>query len=199
MGMTTAQVKAKVPQVLFGSVNEFGLSKTSINPDWDPRIDKSTFPGIRTISLDFLDGRLTSLWLGYDNSFRWQPVPDFVKGISQSLRLPETAWSSWKSRGQQLRCGDFQMVVTVVADSPSFHITDTAAEGTLTARREAKEEEESATEEAASEAIVADRQARIYYSAGCLPAKEIKEADRAVFNNAEEAQKAGYKPSKNCR
>jgi hypothetical protein len=198
MGMTTSQVKAKVPQVLFGSVNEFGLAKTSINPDWDPRIEKSAFAGVRTISLDFLDGRLTSLWLGYDSSFKWQTVPDFVKGVSQSLHLPDT-WSSWKSRGQHLRCGDFQMVVTTVAGSPSFHITDTAAEETLTARREAKEEQESAAEEAASEPIVADRQARIYYSAGCLPIKEIKEADRAVFNSAEEAQKEGYKPGKNCR
>jgi hypothetical protein len=197
MGMTTAQVKGKVPQVLFGSVNEFGLSKTSINPDWDPRIEKSAFAGVRTISLDFLDGRITSLWLGYDSSFKWQTVPDFVNGISQALRLPD-AWNSWKSRGQRLRCGDFQMVVTTVAGSPSFHITDTAAEETLTARREAKEEQESAAEEP-SGPIVADRQARIYYSAGCLPIKEIKEADRAVFTSAEEAQKAGYKPGKNCQ
>lgn len=197
MGMTTAQVKARVPQVVFGSVNEFGLSKTSINPDWDPRIDKAAFPGLRTISLDFLDGRLTSLWFGYDSSFKWQTVPDLVKGMSQSLRLPD-AWISWKSRGQQLHCADFQMVVTMVADSPSLRITDTTAEETLTARREAKEEQDSAAEDAAQEAIVADKQARIYYSAGCLPAKEIKEADRAVFNSAEEAQKAGYKLAKQC-
>lgn len=196
--MTTAQVKARVPQVVFGRVNEFGLSKTSINPAWDPRIESSAFAGVRTISLDFLDGRLTSLWFGYDSSFKLQTVPDFVKVISESLRLPDT-WNSWKYRGQQLHCADFQMVVTMVADSPSFHITDTTAEETLTARRQAKEEQQSAAEEAASEAIVADKQAKIYYSAGCLPSKEIKEANRAVFNSTEEAQRAGYKLATQCQ
>src|SRR5688572_3525153 len=65
LGMTTDQVKARVPQVLFAKADDFGVAKTSINPDFDPRIDKATFPGVRTVSLDFLDGRLTSLWLGF--------------------------------------------------------------------------------------------------------------------------------------
>lgn len=197
MGMTTAQVKARVPQVVFGRPNEFGLSKTSINPAWDPRIEKDAFAGVRTISLDLVDGRLTSLWFGYDNYFKWQTMPDFVKGISQSLRLPDL-WSSWKSRGQQLQCTDFQVRITIIADSPSFHITDTTAEETLTARREAKEEQESAGEAGSSEAIVADRQAKTYYSAQCLPAKEIKDVDRVVFKSEEDAQQAGYKLAKQC-
>ena len=33
MGMTTEQVRARVPQVAFGRTDEFGLSKTSINPE----------------------------------------------------------------------------------------------------------------------------------------------------------------------
>ena len=198
MGMTQAQVKAKVPQALFDRENEFGLSKTSINPAWDPQIDKKDYAGVRTISLDFLDGRLTSLWLGYDNSFKWQTMPDFIKGISESLRLPD-AWISWKSRGQQLRCTEFQMTVTTVADSPSFHITDASAEQTLTARREAKEEKDSAAENESSEVIVADKQEKIYYSTGCIPAKEIKEANRAVFTSAEEAQQAGYRLATQCQ
>lgn len=198
MGMTTAQVKARIPQVEFGRENEFGLSKTSINPAWDPRIDKDAFAGVRTISLDFLDGRLTSLWFGYDNSFKWQTIPGFVKGISESLRLPDL-WTSWKYRGQQLQCPDFQMTVTTVADSPSFHIIDATAEQRLTARREAKEEQESAGEDGWPEGIVADKQAKIYYPEGCLPAKEIKEANRAVFTSIEEAQKTGYKLAKQCQ
>jgi hypothetical protein len=46
MGMTRDQVRTRVPQVLFGRTNTFGVSKTIINPDFDPRIDKSTFAGI---------------------------------------------------------------------------------------------------------------------------------------------------------
>jgi hypothetical protein len=189
MGMTKEQVKVRVPQVLFGRHKPFGLAKTSINPDFDPRIDKSTFAGVRTISLDLLDDKLTSLWLGFDSSFKWHTVPEFVEGISQSLHLPD-AWTSWKSRGQQLRCVDFQMTVSIVAEGPSFRILDQSAEETLNARREAGEEN--------PEEIIADKQSKTYYPKGCSPTIEIKEADRVTFKTIEEAVSAGYKQAKQC-
>ncbi len=198
MGMTNAQVKARVPQVAFGPADDFGVSKTTINPDFDPKIDKTSFNGIRSVSLDFLDGRLTSLWLGYDATFKWQTIPDFVQGISQSLRLPD-AWRPWKIRGQQLNCADFQLTVSFVAEGPSFRIIDDNAEETIAARRQAKEDQDSSTEESESSGIVADKHAKIYYSESCRPAHEIKESDRAVFKTVEEAEKAGYKPAKNCQ
>src|SRR5688572_30682452 len=182
MGMTKDQVKARIPQVVFGRTNGVGVSKTSINPDFDPRIDKSTFAGVRTVSLDFLDDRITSLWFGYDSSFKWHTVPEFIEGISHSLHLPN-AWSTWKTRGQQLRCADFQMTVSIVAEGPSFRILDENADKTLTARREAQEEES----EEESEAIVADRPSKLYFSKGCQPANEIKEPDRVIFNTSEDA------------
>jgi len=196
MGMTKEQVKARLPQVVFGRTNSFGVSKTTINPDFDPRIDKAAFAGVRTISLDFLDGRITSLWLGYDSSFKWHTVPDFVEGISQSLRLPD-AWTSWKSRGQQLRCADFQMTVSLVAQGASFRILDESAEETTAVRREAEEEQSSGDE--SEDAIVADRQSKIYYGRGCHPANEIKESDRVVFNKSDDAEKAGYTRAKQCQ
>lgn len=197
MGMTTEQLKTRVPQVVFGRADEFEVSKTSINPDFDPRIDKASFAGLRTVSLDFLDGRLTSLWLGYDGSFKWQTVEDFVKGISQSLRLPN-AWTSWRSRGQQIRCPDFHMTVSIVAEGPSFRIVDDTAEQTIAARREAKEAEATASEEETPEEIIADKNGKLYYPQGCEPAKEIKESDRVVFKTREEAEQAGYKAAKPC-
>jgi hypothetical protein len=195
MGMTKEQVKVRLPQVVFGRTDEFKVSKTSISPDFDPRIAESAFAGVRTISLDFLDDRITSLWLGYDSSFKWHTVPEFVEGISQSLHLPN-AWTSWKSRGQQLRCADFQMTVSIVGDGPSFRILDEEAEETLAARREAREEQSSAEEPTGE--IVADRQGKIYYSKGCRPPNELKDSDRVVFENSEDAEKAGYKLAKHC-
>ena len=196
MGMTKEQVKVRLPQVVFGRTDEFKVSKTSISPDFDPRIDKSAFAGVRTISLDFLDDRITSLWLGYDSSFKWHTVSEFVEGISQSLHLPN-AWASWKSRGQQLRCADFQMTVSIVADGPSFRILDEDAEETLAARREASEEQSSAEEPTAE--IVADRQKQIYYPKGCQPPNEIKELEQVTFKTGEDAEKAGYKRAKQCQ
>jgi hypothetical protein len=198
MGMSTAQVKLRVPQVVFGRANEFGLSKTSFSPDFDPQIDKASLSGIRTVSLDFLDGHLTSLWLGFDGSFKWQTVPDFIKGISQSLQLPDV-WTVWKIRGQQLRCADFQMTVSIVAEGPSFHIIDQTAEQTMAARRVAREQQDEAIEEAEQGQIIADKHAKVYYFGRCQGLNEIKEENRIVFETREEAEKGGYKAAKNCQ
>jgi hypothetical protein len=200
LGMTMDQVKARVPQVVFGQTNEFGVSKTTINPDFDPRIDKTTFAGARTVSLDFLDGRLTSLWLGYDASFKWTTVDEFVKGISDSLHLP-AAWAPWRTHGQRLHCADFQMTLTTVAEGPSFRIIDEVAEQTVADRREAKEALDSAQQDESDQEsveILADKQAKVFYPEGCTPSKEIKESDRVTFKSTTEAEQAGYKPAKNC-
>jgi hypothetical protein len=198
LGMSTGELKQRVPQVVFAKEDDFGISKTSISPDFDPKMDKASLTGVRTVSFDFLDGRLTSLWLGYDSSFKWNTVPDFVAGISKSLHLPD-AWEPWKVRGQQLSCEDFQMTISIVAEGASFHIIDETAEKTVVARREAKEEQDAALEESQANEIVADTLAKIYYPQGCAATNEIKEKDRIVFKTAEEAEKAGYKPAKACQ
>ena len=206
LGMTKEEVKAQVPQTVFGRTDDFGISKTTINPDFDPQIDKTRFQGVRSISLDFLDGKLTSLWIGYDSAFKIQTTDDFVKMVSDSLHLPN-AWSSWKSRGQQMRCADFQMTVTTVAGAPSFRILDQIAEDTVSARREAKEQQDAAAEAAVTETpaasketsdIVGDKHTRSYYPAGCHPTKDITETNRVVFKSTEDAEKAGFKVAKSC-
>jgi hypothetical protein len=200
LGMTMDQVKSRVPQVVFGRTDELGTSKTTINPYFDSNIDKSSFTDIRSISLDFFDGRLVSIWIGYEPTFKWQSVEDFVVGISSAVSLP-AAWSSWRGRGQQLRCGDFEMTVSIIARGPSFRIFDLTAEEALTARRNAAEEARAAVEEndEDTEEIVGDKQNKIYYPAGCEPAKEISEANRVVFDSASAAEKAGYKRAENCQ
>src|SRR5687768_14231671 len=70
LGMTKEQVKAKVPQTQFGRADSFGVVKTTINPHFDPTIDKMRFEGVRSISLDLLDERLTSVWIGFDETFK---------------------------------------------------------------------------------------------------------------------------------
>ena len=200
LGMTKDQIKARVPQTVFGRTDPFGVTKTTINPYFDPTIDKTKFAGVRSISLDLLDERLTSLWIGFDETYKVQSTDEFVKVISQSLQVP-TNWSSWRSRGQQLRCADFQLIVTTVAGAPSFRLLDVAAEDLIAARRQAKEEQDSMAANGESEEaeIVGDKKSKIYYSGGCQPEKEIAEANRIIFKTTAEAEKAGFKLAKNCQ
>ena len=197
LGMTRDQVKARVPQVVFGRADQIAVSKTSINPDFDPRIDKASFPGVRTVSLDFLDDRLSSLWFGYDGTFKWQTVDEFVKGISQSLRLPD-AWSQWRIRGRRLRCTDFEITVSMLGEGPSFRILDLAADDTISARRQAMEDAAAALNEAHHAEIVGDKKSKLFYVGECGPPEGITETDRVVFKSKEDAEKAGYKLAPPC-
>ncbi|CAN5800795.1 hypothetical protein BH18ACI4_BH18ACI4_22030 [soil metagenome] len=200
MGMTMDQVKARVPQVVFGRTDDLGTLKTSINPHFDARIDKSGFADVRTVSLEFLDGRVTSLWIGYEPTYKWPTISDFTEGISQSLGLPN-AWAPWKSQGQQLKCDDFQLTVSSVARGPSFRILDLVAEATLTARRIAKEDENEARAENSEQqtVILGDKQSKVYYPGDCEVGKEVSASNRTTFKTALEAEKAGYKPARECK
>jgi hypothetical protein len=218
LGMTRDDIKALVPQTQFPRTDHFGVAKTTINPSFDPKIDQKKFEGVRSISLDLLDDRLTSLWIGYDDTYKIKTVDEFVTTISKSLQVPGN-WSSWKSRGQQLRCTDFQLIVSTLAGGPSLRLVDFAADDTIAARRQEKEEKDALAEAAAagnekesdsngdnqSEAsdteakpVIGDRQSKTYFPNGCHPAKEISDANKAVFKTVAEAEKAGFKLAKNC-
>ena len=90
------------------------------------------------------------------------------------------------------------MTAIIVAEGPSFRIVDEAAEQTVTARRQAKEEQEANEEQTQADAVVANKTSKVYYPHGCGPDKEIKETDRVVFGTKEEAEQAGYKVAKSC-
>lgn len=139
-GMTVEEVKTVVPSLEMGERDEFGLSKTSFSPDFNPKINKAAFQGVRTVSLDFLDGHVSSIWIGYNESSRWKTVEDVVKAITQALKLP-SAWEA-KGRGQQLACGDLEISVSIVAGSPTLRIADETARETWEKRRTEKEEQE---------------------------------------------------------
>jgi len=189
LGMTYDQVRTLVPQVKFGPADPFGVARTSINPYFDASIDKVAFADVRTISLDFLDGRLVTLWIGFESSFKWQLLDKFVSGMSRSLALPQ-AWSA-KRGGQQLRCDGFSVLVSVIAGSPSIRIMDESAQETIAARRE-----EAAA--AAEAVVIGDRRTNLYYPSDCSAQDNVPEASRVTFKDKDEAEKAGFKRAKEC-
>lgn len=138
VGMTVEQVSARLPKLQLRPADEFGFTSLNIFPDYEPGIDKTAFEGVRTVSLEFLDGRVSSLWIGYDKSFKWQTVDEFVAGITTALKLPD-AWRS-KFRSRLLDCADFAVAVSPVGESPSIKITDESARALLDKRKAAKED-----------------------------------------------------------
>ena len=193
VGMTLEQAKARVPQLQLARPDPFGVAKISINPYFDPSFDKTTFADVRTISLDFLDGRLVSLWIGYESTFKWQTLDAVVAGISASLHLP----SEWPvKRGvRQLTCNGFSVSASIVAGSPSIRINDEAAQETIATRRE----EAVAAAEAAAALVIGDQRTKLYYPTDCAALSGVKESNRIKFTDKDEAEKAGFRLAKDCQ
>lgn len=189
LGMNLEQVKTRVPPVQFGRTDNIGVTRTTINPLYDSRFDKVSFADVRSISLDFLDGKLTTLWIGFESSFKWQTVDQFVTGFSQSLKLP-ASWSPHKN-GRRLKCDGFSVFVSLIAGSPSVRLTDDAAEETIAARREE-------AVAAAESMVVGDKSTKLYFPADCDGAENVSALNRITFKDKDEAEKAGYKLAKDC-
>lgn len=190
LGMTYEQVKARVPQIQSGPADQFGVTKTSINPGVDRRFDQASFADLRTMSLDFLDGRLVKLWIGYESTFKWQTLDQFVAGMSKALNLP-AGWSV-KRGARQLTCAGFSVFASLIAGSPSIRVTDDPAQEIIATRRE-----EAA---AAAEAIVVgDIRSKTYYPSDCDGGDAIPAPSRITFKDKDEAEKAGYKLTRDCQ
>jgi hypothetical protein len=193
LGMTIDEAKARVAQIKLARSDEFGVARISINPSYDPGFDKIAFADVRTISLDFLDGRLISLWIGYEDTFKWQTLDAFIAGMSKSLEVP----GNWpvKRGGRQISCAGFSVLASTIAGSPSIRLSDDGAEETIAARRE----EAAAAAEAAAAMVVGDQRTKLYYASDCSPRTKVTTANRIEFKTKDEAEKAGFKLAKDCQ
>jgi hypothetical protein len=190
LGMSREQVKTRVPQIVFEQADQFGLTKTSISPMFERGFDRTSFADVRTVSLDFLDGTLVTLWIGFENTFKWHTLDEFIDGFSRSLRLP----GRWlpKRTGRELSCEGFSIFASMIGGGPSIRITDEAAEETIANRREA-------AAAAADLLVVADTVKRLYYPSDCAARENVDRSSRRIFKDKAEAEKAGYKLSKDCQ
>ena len=189
LGMTPPEVKTLLPLVQFGRPDPFGVMKTSFNPHFDSRVDKTAFPDVRTISLEFLDGKLVTLWIGYEATFKWPKLDQFVANFSKSLSVP----ADWpvKRNGRELSCDGFSLFASIIGGGPGIRITDDTAQDLIAARVEAALDAE-------EKAVIGDIRTRSYYTADCAARDQVPQASRAVFKNKDEAEKAGYTLSKDC-
>ncbi|MFN2578689.1 MAG: hypothetical protein ABR607_13480 [Pyrinomonadaceae bacterium] len=189
LGMTPAEVKTRLPLVQFGGADPFGVMKTSFNPHFDSRIDNTAFPDVRTISLDFLDGKLVTLWIGYEGTFKWPKLDLFVANFSESLSVP----AEWpvKRNGRELSCDGFSLFASIIGGGPSIKVSDDTAQNIIVARvEEALQNEENE--------VMGDTRTKSYYPADCAARDRVPQAGRTIFKNKEEAEKAGYTLSKDC-
>ena len=190
LGMTYEQVKERLPLVQFGRADEIGVVKTTFNPHFDPRVDPKAFEAVRSISLDFLDGKLVTLWIGFEETYKWPKLDEFVDGFATALNLP----SPWPVRrmARELACDHFSVQASMIAGGPSIRITDEEAQNTIAERREEAV--------AAAEAqVIGDLRSKNYFPSDCPAKGDVPAISRVVFKNKELAEQNGYKLAKDCQ
>jgi hypothetical protein len=140
LGMEQQRVLARFPGLSVDRADKFGLTKLSLTVmDHDDypggsvgrdrgvqkdiavttaegqsfSIDSSRFPdlkGVKRIRLRFIDGRISYLQVGYDDSVVWNDVDEFVQVISKPLNL-DGNWQrnsdSDDSKQKELPCSGF--------------------------------------------------------------------------------------------
>ena len=187
LGMTQAQVLARFPGLSLDRADEFGLSRLRLNlidadlyatgstvRDRGVQLDiaagtaegrsftvnSSKFPdlkGVRKIQLRFVDGRLSYVLLGYDDSFKWESVDEFAETVSKNLGLPGE-WgvpldSDRVSREKELRCDGFLLGATIGGDTTDtrtgaqLSVEDTATTQGIEKRQKDREEKKRRQEE----------------------------------------------------
>lgn len=147
IGMTLEQIKAIVPSLQPGNVDELGFSTTSFSPDFNPQVNKAVYKGVRTVSLEFLDGKLFMLWIGFDGSYKWKTLDELVRGMGAALGLPVGAWSVTSPK-PVVECDDFEIAASMIAGAPSIRINDKTARDLWEQRRAEREEKRSEQESA---------------------------------------------------
>jgi hypothetical protein len=190
LGMTSAEVKKALPLIQFGRADRLGVMRTSFNPHFDSRVDNNAFPDVRTISLDFLDDKLATVWIGYEGTFKWPKLDVFVANFSKSLGVsPE--WSPARN-GRALVCDGFTLFAQMIGGGPSLRINDEVAQNLATSRlAEAIDEDE--------KRVVGDLRTKSYYPSDCSAKDSIPQASRTIFKSKDGAEKAGYTISKDCQ
>src|ERR1043166_2004530 len=190
LSMTLDQVKGHSALLKFGPPDKFGVVRTSSNQHSEPGFNKTEFAGVRTISLDFLDGKLVSLWVGYEETYKWPKLANFIANFSKSLNVPPD-WPA-KRNGRELTCDGFSLFGSIIAGGPALRIADEIAQNMIAERRE------KAAEEAEAE-VVGDTRTLQYYPSDCSAKDDVPSTSRTIFKNKVEAESAGYKLAKVCQ
>lgn len=145
IGMSFEQVKGLMPWVEAGRDDDLGFSTTSFSPDFNPKIDKAAYAGVRTVTLEFLDDKLFTIWIGFNDSFKWKTLEEFLPGMSAELGLAPGVWSPDSSK-PDIECDDFELTAQMIGQGPSFHLIDKNAREQWEERRTQKEEKRSEQE-----------------------------------------------------
>lgn len=119
---------------------EFGIARFAVSAR--PQASESRFAGINGLSFEFMDSRLSSLWVQYAGP-EWRSIDEFISRLSEPLNLPgPNAWEpSNLSIQKTLKCAGFEMRAFVGESSLSSLLLRNPAADQIVKERQSAEKE----------------------------------------------------------
>lgn len=158
--MSADEVRAVFPRLQLPAPNDLGVAGATLHAD-----DIATGPGaspefehVADLALEFTDGRLSYLRLGYPVTMRWTSMDQFVARVADWLDLP----GGWKRlydrddksfrdiedfRDQALECESFRISAGIGVEGLGEQTPHIKLEDTDAARRVSAREDERARRE----------------------------------------------------
>lgn len=154
LGMSEGEVRAVFPRLSVSAPDEFGVGWGALRGGDVPAPPdaRAGFGRVSDIGLEFTDGRLSYLRLGYPVTMRWKSSDEFLSRAAEWLDLPG-GWKrfyDWEDksfrdiedfRDQALECEGFRVSVGIGVEglgeqTPHVKLEDTNAARTVRARQD---------------------------------------------------------------
>jgi hypothetical protein len=149
--MTTEQLLSLFPddfnrERIMGAVKEskrdqkYGAGRFDLRADNE--IPNPRFAGVKYITVELLDERVTSFQIAYAGP-EWNTVDAFVAKLSEALRLPGESWEPG-SDSRSMKCDGFTVDAYAFGDSSEswVRVHDTSAPRVVENRRQVEKEKE---------------------------------------------------------
>jgi hypothetical protein len=95
LGMSLAEVKARIPDLITTRPNRLGESRSFTLVRTNKYLSRNeTLKGVSSISLEYLDGHVSYVAMLYDDSLKWESGDEFAGQVAASLGLP-SEWSRY--------------------------------------------------------------------------------------------------------
>jgi hypothetical protein len=109
LGMSIQQLRERLPGIAV-TEDTSGLTVARFTP-LDFKTQPVGYEGVNDINFSFLDDRLVSLWVGYDNRVEWKSVGQFASRVSELLKLPDAWREDPGGVRSEMDCSGFKIAV----------------------------------------------------------------------------------------
>ena len=148
LGQTVAEVRSLFPEADGNRTSSLALGFESMRAD-DLGVteqalfgDSERLKGTHNVMLRYLDGRVASIKIRYDNSVYWQSSAHFAAAIANQLHLPVEGWRE-NHLFMRLTCSGFYVDVAAVG-SNQLTISREDLDAEISRRRAKREEQKRA-------------------------------------------------------